>query len=230
MASRESQLLDVCVRNVRGVHDDTHIYQLPFPRGCAFPVIQGYGGPFSHTGRLHYSIDFAMETGQPVCAARYGQVVRIVDHFEVGSPDRSLIDHCNLVEIQHSDRSVAAYVHLATKGVLVRQNQFVHAGEVIAFAGNTGWSTGPHLHFHVISACLGRRVATFFHTHRGTAQHLEAGYHYAHPSNWDKVACLQAAFPNLTAAAIVLRQRLHKRLCTKRIRTTPTSKSRTAAG
>jgi murein DD-endopeptidase MepM/ murein hydrolase activator NlpD len=214
MASREGQLLDECVRNVLGVHDDAHIYQLPFPRGYAFSVIQGYGGSFSHTGRLHYSIDFAMAIGHPVCAARSGNVVRIVDSFEVGGPDRSLIDHCNLVEIQHSDRSLAAYVHLATKGVLVRKNQFVHEGEVIAFAGNSGWSAGPHLHFHVISACLGRPVATLFRTHRGIARHLEAGHHYAHPSNRYKVACLQAAFPNLTAAAFVLRQRLHKRLCT----------------
>jgi murein DD-endopeptidase MepM/ murein hydrolase activator NlpD len=55
----------------------------------------------------------------------------------------------NFVRILHDDGSMALYAHLAPGGVRVQVSQAVAAGEPIAWSGNTGYSTGPHLHFAV---------------------------------------------------------------------------------
>ncbi len=49
----------------------------------------------------------------------------------------------------HADETVAVYGHLKQGGVLVVRDQTVDAGEVVALTGNSGHSSGPHLHFHV---------------------------------------------------------------------------------
>ena len=171
-----------------------------------------------------------MPVGSPICAARSGRVLRTIDSFEVGGSDRSFVDKCNLVEIQHSDRSVASYVHLAAKSMLVRKNQYVQVGELIALSGNTGWSAGPHLHFHVTSAAMQNTIATFFTTHRGEVQSLEQGYWYAHQSQSKHIARLQKKFPKIAAGIILLRQRLLKVWRARRPGHTATSACRTAAG
>jgi murein DD-endopeptidase MepM/ murein hydrolase activator NlpD len=51
--------------------------------------------------------------------------------------------------IVHEDESVGVYGHLANKGALVKVGERVKEGQVIGLSGNSGASTGPHLHFHV---------------------------------------------------------------------------------
>jgi murein DD-endopeptidase MepM/ murein hydrolase activator NlpD len=228
MVSSPKQLLSGSVQFVLGKHDDDYPYLLPYLRGRAFPVIQAYGGAFSHFGKMHFSIDFGMPLGTPVCAARPGRVVRIIDTFDEGGADRSFIDKCNIVEIQHTDRSTASYVHLAAKSVLVRLNQDVHAREVIAFSGNTGWSSRPHLHFHC--ATQGSRIATRFATHRGDLHYLEQGHWYVHQSPVALIALFQRTLPRLTESSVILRQRPLTRLRRTLQRGSLTSKSQIAAG
>ena len=55
----------------------------------------------------------------------------------------------NFVRILHDDGSFAVYAHLERSSVRVRTGQRVERGEYIASSGNTGYSTGPHLHFAV---------------------------------------------------------------------------------
>ena len=53
------------------------------------------------------------------------------------------------MRILHDDGTMAMYAHLKPEGVLVRIGQRVHAGQPIGLSGNTGFTTGPHLHFAV---------------------------------------------------------------------------------
>ena len=53
------------------------------------------------------------------------------------------------VWILHSDGTVAAYFHLNRGSVMVAVNQSVAAGDILGLAGNSGASSGPHLHFQV---------------------------------------------------------------------------------
>jgi murein DD-endopeptidase MepM/ murein hydrolase activator NlpD len=69
--------------------------------------------------------------------------------------DRSGLNHekyaqrANLVRVLHSDGSMAVYAHLQENGVYVRVGDRVNVGQQIAASGNTGYSSGPHLHFGV---------------------------------------------------------------------------------
>lgn len=87
-------------------------------------------------GRPHKGIDLDLEIGDPVCAAFDG-VVRIQRYNPGGFGNYVLIRHYNGLE--------TLYAHLS-EAVVVR-NQTVRAGDTIGFGGNTGRSTGPHLHF-----------------------------------------------------------------------------------
>ena len=69
-------------------------------------------------------------------------------YFE-GRPDSALKSRANYVKIRHDDGTIGNYVHLQHDGVLVEVGDKVRTGDVIGMSGNTGFTTGPHLHFEV---------------------------------------------------------------------------------
>ena len=135
--------------DINAVHDSAANYDLPFERGKAFKLIQGYNGSFSHFDQNQYALDFDMPVGTPVTAAREGTVVRIETSFMEGGTDPSLKDKANVITILHSDNTMADYVHLSYDSSLVTLGQQVQRGDVLGYSGNVGYSTTPHLHFHV---------------------------------------------------------------------------------
>ena len=137
--------------------DKNILYRLPFEQGRSYRVAQGYNGTQTHEGRDQYAVDFAMKKGTPVCAARGGVVVNLKESSKTGGSDEKFREDSNYVCIAHTDGTVAEYHHLHYDGVLVEIGQHVEAGQRIAISGNTGYSTGPHLHFGVYSAVNGRR-------------------------------------------------------------------------
>lgn len=137
--------------------DEKVLYRLPFEAGRSYRVAQGYNGKRTHEGRDRYAVDFSMRKGTPVCAARAGVVVDLKESSKIGGSDEKFRNQSNYVCIAHDDGTVAEYHHLHYDGVLVEVGQRVEAGQRIAISGNTGYSTGPHLHFGVYSAVSGRR-------------------------------------------------------------------------
>lgn len=91
----------------------------------------------SRWGRQHLGVDFGMEEGKNIYAAKAGTVLCAGYHGSYG----------NLVKINHGEGLQTYYAHCSE--ILVEEGQKVQAGEVIAKVGSTGNSTGPHLHFEV---------------------------------------------------------------------------------
>jgi murein DD-endopeptidase MepM/ murein hydrolase activator NlpD len=170
--------------SVDSVHEDSHVYLLPYAPGIAFRVSQGNHGSFSHTGPDEYAIDWAMPVGTPVLAARGGLVVKTKDDSNEGGPDRKYLNLANCILIRHDDGTIGMYGHLKQGGSRVKVGDVVQAGNVIGFSGNTGFSQGPHLHFSVFKAKNGRERLSLpvkFLVAGGGAQILEAGRTYLAP-------------------------------------------------
>lgn len=142
-------------------HDDHGTYLLPYPPGESYPVSQGFHGKHSHTGGDCFSIDFKMPEGTAVHAARGGVVAGVKDDSARGGPEKRYEWDANYILIEHSDGTFGHYVHLQKGGSRVRAGQVVQAGDWIGLSGNTGFSTGPHLHFAVFKALSGRQRETF---------------------------------------------------------------------
>lgn len=122
-------------------------YKYPLPwQGGPFRLTQGANGRYSHfTPKGRYAIDIAMPEGTPILAARAGTVVRI----ENAQSGRGNNPSGNYVRILHDDGTMGVYLHLMRGSVSVVEGTRVALGQQIARSGNTGNSTGPHLHFVV---------------------------------------------------------------------------------
>jgi murein DD-endopeptidase MepM/ murein hydrolase activator NlpD len=138
---------------VPGRPDTTHRpggpYRAPFATGESFRIGQAFGGEFSHSEPSSYhAVDIAMPIGTPVHAARAGMVMDQARFFHGAGTDlRRYGQRANFVRVLHDDGTMAVYAHLDYEGVRVRPGQRVERGQLIGKSGNTGFTTGPHLHF-----------------------------------------------------------------------------------
>jgi murein DD-endopeptidase MepM/ murein hydrolase activator NlpD len=131
MSLIESQMLDERIRN----------NQLPtsLPVAAAWNA-STYGwriDPFTGQRAMHEGVDFPAPPGEKIRAAAAGVVVASESHPEYGK----------LVEVDHGQGLTTRYAHASR--ITVKEGEFVKRGQVIAEVGNTGRSTGPHLHFEV---------------------------------------------------------------------------------
>lgn len=119
------------------------------------PVVTQPFGPTDFAGepamfgfpRFHTGIDLAVPTGTPVRAAESGQVLSAAGQIDsLGL----LVGYGNLIRVAAPGDRVEYYAHLSE--FAVSRGDIVQQGQVIGFAGSTGFSTGPHLHFEVRSA------------------------------------------------------------------------------
>ena len=133
-------------------HGAGHAYRPPFAAGQRFLVSQAYPDSATHdTAQSRYAVDIAMPEQSGVFAARAGVVVSVThSNFRGGTNIGAFGSEANVVKIIHDDGTFALYAHLSWDSIRVRPGQRVKRGEYIAASGNTGFSTGPHLHFAVI--------------------------------------------------------------------------------
>ncbi len=93
------------------------------------PVLKVYKG--------HYGTDYAVKTGTPIYAARDG-IVRFA---------RTMKGFGKVIYIKHDQKYTTVYAHMSKIHPKIKAKKFIKRGEVIGYVGQTGWATGPHLHF-----------------------------------------------------------------------------------
>ena len=127
------------------------VYRLPFRDSQRFPVAQGFGGKATHTDKQnYYAVDIVMPEGTPVLAARDGVVMTLDNDFYGAGLDMAQYgDRANNIRIVHADGTMAVYAHLELESAKVAVGDHVRAGQMLALSGDTGYTSGPHLHFCV---------------------------------------------------------------------------------
>jgi len=115
--------------------------------------------PITGQSALHSGLDFPADTGTPIVAAAGGVVVFAGWHAAYG----------HTVEIDHGNDLLTRYAHASR--LVAKQGDIVRRGQHIADVGNTGRSTGAHLHFEVLVAGVPQDPQKF----------LDAGQHKAQP-------------------------------------------------
>ena len=112
-------------------------------------ISQSFNGQFSHTRKdNYYAVDIGMPVGTKITAVKEGLVIRTKDDYSLsGVSSPFFFDKANMIKILHDDGSYAVYAHLLLGGIKVKVGERVLAGQIIGLSGNTGYSTGPHLHF-----------------------------------------------------------------------------------
>jgi hypothetical protein len=127
-------------------------YRLPWDCGREFRLGQGNDANFwdrrdpaaTHAGI--FALDFPMDEGTRLRAARAGVVRRVeADYTGNVSPLLGRLPP-NVVEVEHADGTSLLYAHLQPGGAVVRVNDRVEAGELLGFSGHTGTSSNPHVH------------------------------------------------------------------------------------
>jgi murein DD-endopeptidase MepM/ murein hydrolase activator NlpD len=122
--------------------DAERIVTLPtaLPLKSDFSITSGFGvraDPMTHQPSMHEGIDFVAPIGTPVHATAAGKVLRSGRAGAYGE----------MIEVAHADGFVSRYAHLSVRQV--QEGDPVQRGQVIGLLGNTGRSTGPHLHYEV---------------------------------------------------------------------------------
>lgn len=114
------------------------------------------GSPFGHRSdpiaglrSMHEGMDFSAEPGTPVVVAADGVVLSAAYHPEYG----------NLIEVDHGEGLTSRYAHLSR--MEVQPGSLIKRGAQIGAVGNTGRSTGPHLHFEVRMLGVAQNPAHF---------------------------------------------------------------------
>lgn len=136
-------------------YDSEFIYDLPFSNSKSFKVSQGYNGNISHTNQN--AIDFSMPLGTEINAIRDGIVIKVVQENSKNCSEEFCKIYNNYIIIYHSDGTFAEYTHIQKDGATVKVGDNIKKGDVIAYSGNVGWSTGPHLHVVVFLQKLENR-------------------------------------------------------------------------
>jgi murein DD-endopeptidase MepM/ murein hydrolase activator NlpD len=133
------------------VHTPALPYRVPFGVGSTFQISQAYPVRITHTtAESQYAVDIALPDGTPVYAAREGIVMNTRHDSYRGAPSPVMLDQANFIEILHSDGTIALYAHLHWDSIRVRMGEHVARGQYLADSGNTGFTSGPHLHFAVL--------------------------------------------------------------------------------
>lgn len=133
-------------------HTPVTPYRAPFAIASVFTVTQAFPVGVTHrTPDSFHAVDLSMPVGTNIHAARAGLVFDVAStNFAGGRNPERYLASANVVRILHNDGSYSVYAHLNWNSIRVQPGDEVERGQYIADSGNTGFSSGPHLHFAVI--------------------------------------------------------------------------------
>ncbi len=147
-------------------------YTLPFSDSIELRIAQPTG-KYAHENfpESRYAIDFLLEQGTSILAARGGKVIKVKSDSEVHFKPEDLRDktidqivdlanrYTNLIGIQHDDGTYAEYLHLSKNGVVVKEGQEIKRGDLLGYTGWSGIMDKPHLHFNVFMVKDGKAIS-----------------------------------------------------------------------
>ena len=137
-------------------------FDRPLPR-----ISSPYGWrihPILKTRRHHNGVDYACAVGTPVKAITEGKVL-FAGPSTLKFPNGEPAGGGFIIKLRHKVNGewiTSAYMHLKKGSLLVKKGDLVREGQLIALSGNTGESTGPHLHFEI------QRGKNYIWTNNGT--------------------------------------------------------------
>ena len=137
------------IGRVNPSYNENYVYALPYRRNRSYILTQGFNGKHTHKGKSAYALDFKMAIGTPIHAMRDGIVVAVESKNTEHGYSKEYMNKANHIVIQHDDGTMAMYAHLKPNGVKVKLGQKVVKHQYIGLSGNTGFSSGPHLHVHI---------------------------------------------------------------------------------
>ena len=152
--AQQLEILETLLAN-RKIQDDIFLAGRPIKKGWMSSRFGHRTDPFTGRAAMHEGVDFAGKEGAPVISVAAGVVTWSDKRYGYGQ----------MVEVNHGSGYITRYAH--NKENLVKVGDIVKKGQEIALMGNTGRSTGPHVHFEVYKH--GRPVdpAAYIHrTHR----------------------------------------------------------------
>jgi len=138
-------------------YSNNNIYIYPFYLSSNIVLSQNINGGYTHKGEYKYAIDWKMDEGTPIFAARNGTVVDIESSFDKNGLTDDYLSKTNYILILHDDNTIAEYIHLKKDGINCKIGNIVKQGDLIGYSGNTGFSSGPHLHFCVHKTLSGTK-------------------------------------------------------------------------
>jgi murein DD-endopeptidase MepM/ murein hydrolase activator NlpD len=131
-------------------HQADEPYRAPFALARSFKITQAFPTQITHRDPAStYAVDIDMPVGTQVYAARAGTVIEVASQFFEGGADPQNARNANIIRVLHPDGTMAVYAHLNWDSIRVKPGKVIRRGEYIADSGNTGFTTGPHLHFAV---------------------------------------------------------------------------------
>lgn len=136
---------------------DGKLFTLPYKKGDEHELAQGFNGAgitdkskqTHNNSENFHSVDFAMPQGTAVHAARGGIIAEVKSDAEDNGTSNTPANQANIIRILHDDGTYASYVHLKKNSAKVKPGDKVKTGDQIAESGNSGRTSGPHLHFSV---------------------------------------------------------------------------------
>ena len=138
-------------------------HDLASPVAGRYRIAQGFNGDFSHNKLSNrYALDIALPVGTPLFATRDGVVIAAVDTHTGGGLAPQYRGKSNHLRLRHADGTMTLYAHLQAGSLRVRRGDRVKVGQRVAASGDTGYSSGPHLHLALQIDKAGRRESIPF--------------------------------------------------------------------
>jgi len=119
---------------------------MPYKVGKRYQINQSYCPSNPNWGHYNwFAYDIKMPMNTPLLAIKSGKVIATKESNPDGTRECG-VGRENYIFIEHSDLTIANYVHLIKNGVEVEVGDFVEQGQLIGYSGDSGCSSGPHLH------------------------------------------------------------------------------------